>query len=117
MDEPAFMVLSSLFVLVGWAGIFYSRGSRDARRKRALFPRFMIALALLMIASISAPLVRRGVIWAPLFYGPPVALVFFLYTRAVRFCGVCGATTLPSAVYRARTSCGRCGAALERSST
>ena len=98
---------------IAWAilsvmGTLYFSWDRDARRKRRLWPVFIIASA----AAFLVLCVRSGAGTAAiLLLVPSLALIAAGNIYKVRFCGNCGATAgLATRGFRRPTECPRCGA-------
>jgi hypothetical protein len=86
--------------------------SKDAKLKRWLFPIVLVGFAGTVVALVwvISPFGSKALLLAPI-----LAVQFFLFHRAVRFCDVCGKTVVGGPLLSRPRFCSGCGAPLDKS--
>jgi hypothetical protein len=109
MDIP-FTVLWSVWAGLAVAGALLFFLYPNAGFKRKYFPWYIGSASVLFFAYIAT--------WAPIVLlaitAPLVAAIAYFNLRMVRFCDMCGATTIGSSPFRTPTACGVCKGSIPR---
>ena len=97
------------WIVLGIAtGLFYWRGSFEAKRRWHPWIAFGVGALFVLFVGLMEPNV--GVM---LFVGPAALLISFLNWRFTKFCAVCGKTLIQNPPWTKMIFCMKCGARLD----
>lgn len=104
---PVFFATWIVLIVVAF---FVFHVSRDAARKRRLFPRYIVGVGALFLGFMFAAGFPIGMVLTSI---PLVAFFTWLNLRQTRFCAICGRTAMAFSLGAMPRYCQHCGAALE----
>jgi hypothetical protein len=106
---PLFWVFVGVWGVLGVGSLWFFRGCRDARLKRAVFPWFVLSAGALFALFV---VLLTGQPWVLLFIAPGVAYISYQNIRMTKFCDACGAMLYNPSLFTPLRFCPKCGAAL-----